>query len=122
MRPMVQRMGLTGAPNDASGMAGWIGFHNASSCSGVRRVRDAITLPPNAAVFTAAQPALPTTRIGTVTPAASAAASSDGLELPSTVAFDSALDASSSTSHARASTVHWLAASRPPPVPEAENH
>src|ERR1700682_1346447 len=90
-----------------------MGFHNASSWSGVRRVRDAITLPPYAAVFTAAQPTLPARRMGTVTTAASAAASSAGLALPSTVAFDKALDAPSSTSHCRASTVHWLAP-RPP--------
>src|ERR1700693_1661331 len=76
-----QPFALAGAPKDASGIAAWIGFHNASSCSGVRRVRDAITRPPNAAVFTAAHPPLPTTRIGTVTTAASAAASSAGLAL-----------------------------------------
>jgi len=93
-----------------------MGAHKASSCSGVKRERDAITRPPNAAAFTAAHPLFPPIRIGTVTTAASAAASSAGLALPSIVAFDRALAACSSTFQGRASAVHWLAPRRPTAV------
>jgi len=99
-----------------SGIAAWIGAHNASSCSAVSLVRAAITRPPNAAVLTAAHPPLPATRIGTVTTAASAAASSPVRELPSAIARDRTLDSSSVSCHGFARTAHWLAPRRPTAV------
>src|SRR4029077_10763408 len=74
------------------------------------------TRPPKAAVLTAAQPALPDNRIGTVTTAASAAASSAGLALPSIIARDSALDISSVSCQGCARAAHWLPPRRPSAV------
>src|SRR2546423_945789 len=102
-----------GAPSGARGVAAWVGFPHASHRSGGSRARGAVTRAPNPALFTAAQPPLPTNRIGTVTTAASAAASSADLVAPSTVAFDSTLEASSSTCQGCANTLHWLAPRRP---------
>src|SRR5216683_3708819 len=109
----VVRRDFVAAPNDASGIAAWIGRHNTSSCSKLRRAREPITRPPNAAVFAAAQPWLPFTRIGTVTTAASAAASSAVRAPPSATAFDRALETSSAICQGCASRAHWFALSRP---------
>jgi len=74
---------------------------------------EAITRPPNAAVLTAAQPALPDSRIGTVTTPANAAASSAGLALPSLVNLESTFDISSLSCQGCASCSHWLPPRRP---------
>src|SRR5690348_11088670 len=75
-----------------------------------------MTRPPNAAVFTAAHPPLDARRIGTVTTAASAAASSPAREAPSATALDRAPDSSSLGCQLRASSAHWAEPSRPTAV------
>src|ERR1700694_2828342 len=107
------RRDLLTAPREASGIACWIGAHKTSSCSVLRRDLDPITRPPNAAVFAAAQPWLPLTRIGTVTTAARAAASSAVRAPPSATAFARALETSSGICQGCASSAHWFALSRP---------